>query len=109
MAHLRAVQTILTDATGSATGKSYTMRTAGMGQTDTTKFMATVAGTGAVTATVPIEYSLDGTYWATGATITLSGTTSATDGYATVADWPFCRAKTTAISGTNATVTVKMS
>ena len=110
MAHLRPPVTILTDDTGSATGKAYSTTFYGEGGSNVVKFSATVAGTGAVTATVIIDYSNDGTYWAlAGATITLSGTTSHTDGYATVANWPFVRARCTAISGTGATVTVKMS
>ncbi|HET8686205.1 MAG TPA: hypothetical protein VFM18_06020 [Methanosarcina sp.] len=73
-------------------------------------FSATVTGTGAVTATVLIEVSNDGTNWLSTpmGTISLSGTTSATDGFTSSAPWKYVRANITAISGTGATVVVKM-
>lgn len=69
-------------------------------------FQGTVAGTGAVSATIVIEVSNDGTNAITLGTITLSGTTSATDGFASQASWAFTRARVSAISGTSAAVTV---
>lgn len=71
---------------------------------------ATVTGTGAVTATVIVEGSNES---ATGnfltiATITLSGTTTASDGFVATSSWQFTRARLTAISGTGAAVTVTM-
>jgi hypothetical protein len=76
----------------------------------TSTFQANVVGTGAVTATVVIEGSNDNTYWVSTVlgTITLSGTTSSTDGFTTSAPWKYVRARTTAISGTGATVQVYM-
>lgn len=73
-------------------------------------FQATVSGTGAVSATVTIEVSNDGTNWCSTVmgTITLSGTTSSTDGFTSEAPWKYIRANVTAISGTNATVQVYM-
>lgn len=74
-----------------------------------TTYQATVTGTGAVTATVVIEYSNDGVnaLSTVGGTITLSGTTTSSDGFTTSdAPWKFARARTTAISGTGATVQV---
>ena len=68
-----------------------------------TQVQAKVSGTGSVSATVVIECSTDGLDWVTLGTITLSGTTSATDGFAAVA-WPHMRPKVTAISGTGARV-----
>lgn len=80
-------------------------------------FQAIVSGTGAVGATVAIEVSDDtggtggfprtGT-WMTLATITLSGTTRTSDGFAEDAAWLFYRANLTAISGTGASVDVIM-
>jgi hypothetical protein len=70
-------------------------------------FQATVSGTGAVTATVLIQCSNDGTNWLTLGTITLTGTTSATDGFASAAPWAFVRANVTARTGTGAAVTVE--
>lgn len=67
---------------------------------------ARVSGTGAVTATVVIYASNTNvsTDWLTLGTITLSGTTTATDGFAFSARWKHYRAGVTAISGTSATV-----
>lgn len=72
-------------------------------------FQATVSGTGAVTATVLIQCSNDGTNWLLLGTCTLTGTTSATDGFAVAAPWAFVRANLTAITGTAAKVTVEAS
>lgn len=66
----------------------------------------TVVGTGAVSATIVVEVSNDATYAVTTplGTITLSGTTSNSDGFTTDAPWKYLRGRITAISGTNATV-----
>jgi len=72
-------------------------------------FQATVVGTGTVTTTVNVEVSLDGTNFLVLGTITLSGTTTATDGFASFAQWPYVRGNATAISGTGAAVTLLMS
>ncbi len=71
-------------------------------------FQATVHGTGAVTATVVVEVSNDALYWVNLATITLSGTTSATDGFASSAEWLYMRERITAITGTGATIDSNM-
>jgi hypothetical protein len=74
-------------------------------------FHATVAGTGAVTATVIIQVSNDAITWIDATTaphIALSGTTSASDGFSMDAKWAYIRANVDAISGTGAAVTVKM-
>ncbi|MBT9145425.1 MAG: hypothetical protein DDT42_01296 [candidate division WS2 bacterium] len=70
-------------------------------------FQASVVGTGTVTATVIIECSNNGVHWCSTpmGTISLSGTTSSSDGFTTEAPWKFVRARVTAISGTNATIT----
>lgn len=74
-------------------------------------FQAIVTGTGAVTATVSIQVSNETdtfnaakTNWITLGTISLSGTTTATDGFTTVCPWRYVRANVTAVSGTSATV-----
>ena len=74
-------------------------------------FQATVTGTGAVTATVTIEYSNDGVnaLSTVGGTITLSGTNTNSDGFTSDTPWKFVRANVTAISGTGATVNVSVS
>lgn len=71
-------------------------------------YVASIAGTGAVSATVLIEVSNDKTLWITAATYSLSGTTSDVDGSAIVAPYLYKRANVTAISGTGATVKVVM-
>lgn len=70
-------------------------------------FQATVAGTGAVTATVVFQVSNDQVGWLDDAssTVTLSGTTTASGGFTSNAAWAYVRARVTAISGTGATVT----
>src|SRR6478736_3746187 len=64
-----------------------------------TTIQATVVGTGAVTATVVIDVSNDGSHaCATVAgTITLSGTTFDSDGFIIQAPWKYVRARVTAI------------
>ena len=75
-----------------------------------TFFQATVSGTGAVTATIAIEGSNDGVVWCTTdlATITLSGTTTHTDGGTVVSPVKWVRSNITNITGTGATVEVTM-
>jgi hypothetical protein len=71
-------------------------------------FQAIVTGTGSVSATVLIQVSNEvNTFngvksnWITMGTITLSGTTTATDGFTTVCPWRYVRANVTAISSTS--------
>ena len=78
-------------------------------------FQAIVTGTGTVTGTVNVQVTNEdataaGTKanWITIGTITLSGTTTATDGFTTVAPWRWVRINVSAISGTSATVEVIM-
>lgn len=77
---------------------------------DERNFTAKVAGTGAVTATVLVQVSNtpDTDSFFTLATITLSGTTSAADGFVSDESWQYVRGKVTAISGTGAAVTLTM-
>jgi hypothetical protein len=78
-------------------------------------FQAIVTGTGAVTATVDIQvtneaatFNGDKSSWITLGTISLTGTTTATDGFTTVCPWRYVRANITAVSGTSATVEIIM-
>ncbi len=71
-------------------------------------YQATVSGTGTVSATVVVQASDDNVGWVTIGTITLSGTTTATDGFASTAPWIEVRGNVTAISGTGAAVTLTM-
>lgn len=77
-------------------------------------FQAIVTGTGTVTATVLIQVSNETdtfngakSNWITMGTITLSGTTTATDGFTTICPWRYVRANVTAISASS-TVEVLM-
>lgn len=96
-----SVVKLLTDSITTDTGALIPIST-----TQGRVFQAVVVGTGAQTATIVIEVSLDGTNVVTLGTITLSGTTTATDGFATTAVWPFVRARVSAVSGTGATIQV---
>lgn len=69
-------------------------------------YQGAIAGTGAVSCTVTIQVSNDGSNWETFGTMSLSGTTSDTDTLSGNAPWAVHRAVTSAISGTGATVSV---
>ena len=71
-------------------------------------FQAVVTGSGAVSATVVISGSLYAGQWVTLATIKLTGTDAATDGFIHAGAWAFYRAELTAISGTDAAASVNM-
>lgn len=101
-----STQKLLENSTTTETGFLYPMKDVGE-----RTFQAKVEGTGAVTATVVIEvtnFDGDTTNVLTLGTITLSGTTRATDGFASLARWGNVRARISAISGTNAKVNVNM-
>lgn len=67
----------------------------------------TSAGAGA--ATIVVQVSNDNTNWLTAGTISLTlSTTSTTDGFVLDAKWVYIRGNVTAISGTNATVSLVM-
>lgn len=102
------VTSILSAATTTGAGDSFV----GLRPVPRT-YQAVVSGTGAVSSTVYIEVSTDGTNWLTGAnalcTLIPSGTTTATDGCAVpAAMWPYIRANVSTISGTGAAVNVKI-
>lgn len=73
-------------------------------------FQATVNGTGAVGATVTIQVSNDGINAVATAlgTITLSGTTVASDGFAVTSSWKYVRTVISAPSGTISSISVLM-
>lgn len=101
----RGTEQLLVTTSGSATGIGHTP------PGDELTILASLVGTGAVTCTVVIEVTNDvsvTTSWLTMGTITLSGTTTAQDGFATQTKWAAIRARTSAISGTGATLTVTM-
>lgn len=68
-------------------------------------FQAIVTGTGTVTGTVLIQVTNEtntfngiNSNWITMGTITLTGTTTGTDGFTTICPWRYVRANVTAIS-----------
>lgn len=73
---------------------------------------ATSAGAGAATIVIEVsnvEAPTADTQWITAGTITLTlGTTEVTDGFAINASWRNIRARVSAISGTNATVSAHL-
>lgn len=97
---------LIDGATTTATGFPFDSSSLASGHART--YQASVTGTGAVSATVIVDVSNDGEGWIELATVTLSGTTSDTDGFASDAPWKYCRARVTAISGTSAAVDVVM-
>lgn len=86
------------------TGTGTTREAPGPGAT----VQAVVTGTGTVSSTVVIQVSNNGTNWLDLGTLTLSGTTAATQGLALNAHWVYIRGNITALSGTSAAVTVTM-
>lgn len=99
-----AVSQLLSGVTGNATG-AFVARTASQ-----STFQATVAGSGAIGCTVTLQGSNDGvTPCGTAlAVITLSGTDSASDGFALDAPWPYVRAVVSGSSGTISAITCSM-
>lgn len=99
------VTSLLASATATGAGSTF-----GPIPSGERSYQAVVTGTGAVTATVLIQVSnnvsLQG--WATLGTITLSGTTTATDGFVSNGAWAYERANVSAITGTGATVDVTL-
>jgi hypothetical protein len=89
--------------TGNATGSTFVDRNPGGA------FQAVIVGTGAVATTVTIQCSLDASNWLTLGTITLSGTTAATDGFTSAGEWYAYRAVSSASSGTITSIQVIMS
>lgn len=102
-----ALETVINAATAAVTGQAFQARPLNRA------FQAFVTGTGAVTATVSIEVSMDGLNWATRTTISISGT-AGTNGASgvyvdTLSPFPYVRGSLTAITGTNAVCTLLMS
>jgi malic enzyme len=98
------VTSLLTNATAVVTGTSFEVPKGRAKRT----FQADLDGTGAISATVLVEGSNTGDKFLLLATISLSGTGSTSDGFASDAEWAYVRARVTAISGTGATVNVSM-
>lgn len=107
MPHFPKVGCIVKDIAATGTQSAF-----GPVQTGEKGFQACVSGTGAVTATVLVEASTEASGgvmgWFTLGTITLSGTTTTNDAFATNSNWPYLRGNITAISGTGARVTLNV-
>lgn len=90
-------------------GATYNAKAPDFQNTSKRAWSAFVQGTGAVAATFVFECSAVEGLWneTPMATITLSGTNSATDGFTMDAPWPFVRVRLTSISGTNAKAGVR--
>lgn len=78
-------------------------------------FQVIVTGSGTVGATVGIQVSNEeatgqgvNSNWITMGTISVTGSTAATDGFTTVSPWRFVRLNVTGVTGTSATVAAIM-
>lgn len=77
------------------------------GLTSVQAYGTTSAGAGAATVAIEVSNDPDNAGWIVAGTIALTlATTSSTDGLNINAAWRYVRANLTAISGTNASVTV---
>lgn len=95
---------LLLNVTTTATGQS---TDEGADKVTFQAYGTTSSGTGA--ATIEVQVSNDNTNFLTLGTITLTlGTSATSDGFSADAAWIYTRAKVTAISGTNATVSCNM-
>lgn len=97
---------MLTNATTTGAGSASQIRYAN--RITFQGYGTTTAGAGA--ATIKIQVSNNGTDWLDLGTISLTlSTTSSSDGFAAEAPWQYARANVTALSGTGASVSVKLS
>lgn len=99
------VTTLLNQVTGTGAGVQFSPRGR---QASFKAYGKTTAGAGA--ATVKVQFSLDGSNWVDGATIslTLTNTGNVSDGLTTNTAWKYVRGNVTAISGTGAAVSLLM-
>lgn len=94
---------LLTGATANVTGAGVLMPRGARERV----YQASIAGTGAVSATVTIEGSCDGVNWvAIGLPLSLSGSGGDTKAIESVFPWPMVRAVLASLTGTGATVDV---
>ena len=98
-------KTLISAATATTTSRAFSFDDSN--QATFQAYGTTSSGSGA--ATVVIEAGNDPSRFVTAGTISLTlGTAETNDGFAMDASWAFVRAKITAISGTDASVTVTM-
>jgi hypothetical protein len=94
-------KTIL-DTTTNTTGSTFTDYNPGGA------FQAVITGSGAVTANVAVQASLDGVNWLTLGTIALTGTAPQTDGFVNQGEWCYYRAVSSGVTGTVTRLTCMM-
>ena len=101
-----ATTALISGATTAATGETAEIHNNGAPRT----VQASIAGTGAQTATVIVEGANEatGTYFETIVTFTLSGNPNDHGGYAFPANWTYLRARITTLTGTGATINVNL-
>jgi hypothetical protein len=101
--HATVIARLLDGVTATGAG---TITTPPISATPWRSYQGSVTGTGAVTATMTVEVSNNPTLqgWMTLCTITLTGTTTATDGCVGITTYGYVRGNLTAVSGTSATV-----
>lgn len=67
---------------------------------------AVIVGTGTVSVTATVQVSNDAANWIDATALSLSGTTTDTDGATLASGWKWLRVSLASITGTSATVTV---
>jgi hypothetical protein len=97
------VISLFTGRTTTGAGASFTITSS---QNRTAQ--ATLTGTGAISCTVDVEVSDDNVVFLQLARIALSGSTSVSEGFTSWAPWRFCRGNVIAISGTSASLNLKL-
>lgn len=107
----KAIYKLLDSVTTTGAGTAIQMPTT-VGNIPTAKSTFQAIGStssGSGSATIKVQVSNDGTNFIDAGTITLTlSTTTTSDGFSIDAPWAFIRGNTTAISGTNAAVTLYM-
>jgi len=104
---MQSPHTILSAATGTGAGSAFDASGPPGRQLSFVAHGTTSAGSGA--AAIKIEVSLDGTRWVTLGNIVLTlGVAETYDGFIAFCPWLQVRANVESISGTDASVTVKM-
>ena len=98
------VYKLLTNATSVSNGSPVSLEAV----QDSLAIQVILSGTGAVTATVSTKGSANGIDFFTLATTSMSGTTSATEGFTIKDPWQYIRSDVISISGTSATVNTLM-
>ena len=99
---------LLLGATATTDGKSRALAYTSKSTATEKSLQCSLTGSGAISATLSLDVSNDGTNWIVPglAAITLTGTDSVQEGTLLDIPWAFVKASLTAISGTNASASV---